>query len=113
MGKAVQLLKETQFLLAGEPDLWVNGYPEGDQFCALTAPTKVEECTKRVTYKSHDNALTALQLAVQDQPFDGPEPWYWDNWNSVPGFNDKPGRTLDEIIWLYDDAIDIATERGW
>lgn len=33
-------------------------------------------------------------------------------YGTIIGWNDYPGRTLDEVIWLLDDAIEEARETG-
>ena len=74
--------------------------PSGYAYCAAGA---VGACVESTSDARHDAVRVLHEVASERPGFDG-----W----SVATWNDTPGRTLAEVVDLFDDAID-AEEGAW
>ncbi len=98
----LDILKDARAYLE-KPGAWVQhaGSETDNTACAITAIHRV--CGE--SWKNGNYAENALYAALKKIPNDA------GGWPSV--YNDQPGRKLEDILAMYDAAIDIEKRRGW
>jgi hypothetical protein len=100
-----QILQEARDILA-EPGRWIQGaFFRGENCCALGAVRRASGLQRRGGISQDMSHATAYVEAAHALGKAIPECWAARHGDSVPNYNDATGRTVDDVLALFDYAI--------
>lgn len=97
-----QILQEARDYLAAHPERWVQKeLGDGYNVCAVGSIARAagwwaETIMDYMDYEAYGAGVASLKEAL---------PICWNGDVSVPSYNDAPGRTVDDVLALFDYAI--------